>query len=106
MERDFFWDYIPFWVMTYTLAALAWTCVGRFLLGLMVPAGWSNYIWVAFRGLTDWAVRLVAAITPQVVPEGGLILLTAAWLFVLRVVLSLIMLRAGWAPVITPVGAS
>lgn len=102
MRPDFFWDYIPFWVMNYTLAVLVWTCVGRFLLGLIVPPDWNNYIWRTFKHGTEWVVRGVRVITPQIVPDRFVVLLTAVWLYVLRVVLSIAMLQAGWAPSVTP----
>jgi hypothetical protein len=106
MQSSFFWNYVPFWVMTYTLAVLTWTCVGRFTLGLFVPEEWNNYIWRAFKLGTDWVVRPVRFVTPRIVPDRPVLLLTAIWLYALRVVASVVMLQAGLAPVVTPGGAS
>ncbi len=95
-------DHLPFWVMSYTLAVVGWTCVGRFLLGLFLPPDSPNYIWRAFRALTDWAVRAVSVVTPQAVPVPLLVPITALWVFVLRGVLSLAMLAAGMVPSLGP----
>ena len=62
--NDFFWGYLPFWIWAYGLAVVAWTCLGRFMLGFMVPPNSGNYIWRAFRFLTDWAIALIRLITP------------------------------------------
>lgn len=101
-QSDVFLDYLPFWLMSYTLAVVGWTCVGRFLLGLFVPPDSPNYIWRAFRALTEWAVRAVSVVTPLAVPGPLLVPITAVWVFFLRGVLGLAMLAAGMVPVIGP----
>lgn len=94
-QSDFFWGYLPFWLWTYSLAVIAWTCVGRFMLGFIVPHDSPNYIWRWFRRLTDWPTRLFGLITPRYVEPRYLPLVTMYWCFLLR--------YAGW-PVFAALG--
>ena len=34
-QSDFFWSYLPYWVVAYGLAIIGWTCVGRFLMSAL-----------------------------------------------------------------------
>jgi hypothetical protein len=81
---NYFWGYLPFWAWTYGLAVIAWTCLGRFFLGFIVPPDSPNYIWRWFRRLTDWAVTLVDFITPRAITPRFLPLVTMYWFFLLR----------------------
>ena len=80
----FFWGYLPFWIWAYGLAVVAWTCMGRFLLGFMVPPNSANYIWRGFRFLTDWAIALIRLITPRFIGERYMPLVTMYWFFFIR----------------------
>jgi hypothetical protein len=80
----FFWGYLPFWIWAYGLAVVAWTCLGRFLLGFMVPPNSGNYIWRGFRFLTDWAIALVRLITPHFIAQRYMPLVTMYWFFLIR----------------------
>ena len=82
--NDFFWGYLPFWIWAYGLAVVAWTCLGRFMLGFMVPPHSANYIWRAFRFLTDWAIALVRLITPHYIAQRYMPLVTMFWFFLIR----------------------
>ena len=93
-----FWEAWYFHLPNYLLAAIMYTLVGRFLLGLLVPQGWDNYIWKNFCRLTDWAIATTAFITPRVVPDPVLLLLAAYWFFLLRGFFWVGMVAAGWAP--------
>jgi uncharacterized protein YggT (Ycf19 family) len=75
------------WVLAidYVFAALIWTLLGRFLLGLFVPDGWDNYIWRFFRRLTDPVLGLVARVTPSFMVDALLPLVAVWWLIVFRV---------------------
>lgn len=97
-EPHFLLGYLPFWLATYALAAVGWTCIGRFLMQWVVPPDSSNYIWRAFRWLTDWAVAAARLLVPRAVSPHFLPLVAAFWLFVLRISLGVAMLAAGWAP--------
>ncbi|HYG88965.1 MAG TPA: YggT family protein [Azospirillum sp.] len=97
-QSDFFLGYLPFWIVTYVLSVVGWTCLGRFLLSFFVPPDSTLYIWRAFRLLTDWVVRAVAVITPRMVPPILLAPIAAIWVFLVRAVASLAMLAAGMVP--------
>jgi len=97
-QPDFLLGHLPFWIVTYVLSAVAWTCLGRFLLSFFVPPDSTLYIWRAFRWITDWAVAAAAAVTPRVVPPILLAPIAAVWIFVLRIGASLAMLSAGMVP--------
>ena len=105
-QPDFLLGYLPFWIVVYGLAIVAWTCVGRFLLGFFVAPDSQNYIWRVFRLLTDWAVRAAAFITPRIVHPILLTPIAALWLFVARAIISVAMLAAGLAPSISATGAA
>jgi hypothetical protein len=73
---------VLFSVLNYGLAAVIWSCVGRFLLSWFVPALQpGNYIWRGFVLVTEWAVRGFAAITPSYVAPILLPLVAAFWLY-------------------------
>lgn len=97
-----FWQYWYFHVPNYVLAALIYTLLGRFVLGLFVPAEWENYIWRTFLRLTDWVVRLAAYLTPMMVPRFLLPPIAAFWLFVARAVLAVVLIATGLGPELTP----
>jgi uncharacterized protein YggT (Ycf19 family) len=82
-----YWYYhIP----NYVLAALIWTLIGRFLLGLFVPPDWDNYIWRFFRTVTDPVLRITARLTPSFMVEGLLPLVAVFYLFLLRILLQVV----------------
>ncbi|HYE51501.1 MAG TPA: hypothetical protein VEB20_18015 [Azospirillaceae bacterium] len=97
-QPHFFWDYIPFWTMTYLLAAVGWTCFGRFLLAFLMGPDSPNYIMRGFRLVTEWAVRGAALITPRIVPPLLLLPVAGLWVFTLRFLLATMMLQAGMVP--------
>jgi YggT family protein len=71
----------------YLLAALMYTLLGRFVLGLFMPAGTSSYVWRVFVRLTDPVLAVVRPITPAAVPQPVLLLFAAIWMLLLRVAL-------------------
>ncbi|TAD87123.1 MAG: hypothetical protein EAZ99_18605 [Alphaproteobacteria bacterium] len=100
-STDFLVSFIPFWIVTYGLAVLAWTFIGRFLLGMWLPPNTSNYIFRFFRLLTDWPLMVVSAMTPRIVPQPFVLLCAAYWCFVLRYVAFVLFFLSGMAPSIT-----
>jgi hypothetical protein len=101
-ESHFFWGYLPFWIINYGLAVVAWSCVGRFLLAFFVPSLQpTNYIWRAFVALTEWAVQLARLVTPSYVRPIFLVLIAAFWVFHLRFAAFFAMAAAGLTPSIT-----
>lgn len=87
-----------YFVPTYLLAALMWTLLGRFVLGLFVPEDWPNYIWQFFRRTTDPVLALVARITPRFMVEGLMPLVAVFWVAVARILFHLVMYRLGLTP--------
>ena len=83
-QPDLFWGYLPFWIVVYGTAVVAWTCLGRFALSFLVAPDSQNYIWRGFGWITAWPLRVVRVITPALIGARGLMLATAFWFFVLR----------------------
>jgi uncharacterized protein YggT (Ycf19 family) len=79
------------WILAvdYLFAALIYTMIGRFILGLFVPANWQNYIWQFFRRVTDPVLALVERITPSFMIEPLLPLVAVWWLLVARVLFNI-----------------
>ncbi|MBL8672622.1 MAG: YggT family protein [Alphaproteobacteria bacterium] len=97
-QGHFFWSYVPFWLVNYGLAILAWTLVGRFMLSFMVAPDSRNYIWRWFRRLTDWLLPWIMFITPYAMPRTFVLPAAAVWVFVVRAAIVISMVGAGWAP--------
>ena len=93
-----FANYWYFHLPNFILAALMYTMLGRFLLGLMVDADSPNYIWRFFCRLTDPVVAVIAVVTPKAAPPALLWLLGFVWMFWLRVVLHYTLLLLNLAP--------
>ena len=64
----FFLEYWYYNIPNYILAALIYTVLGRALLGMFVPDQWDNYIWKAFRNITNPVMYAAHLITPSAVP--------------------------------------
>ena len=82
----------------FVLAALMYTMLGRFLLGLMVDADSPNYIWRFFCRFTDPVIGVIAIVTPKVTAPAVLWLFGFVWMFWLRVVLHYTLLVLDLAP--------
>ena len=96
-----FWAYWYFHIPNYLLAALVYTLLGRFVLGLFVPQDWSNYIWRFFRRLTDPVLAVVRVITPRLVHDMFLPLVAVFWILVLRVLYWMLLYQWNLTPSIT-----
>jgi YggT family protein len=68
------------------------------LLGLIVDADSTNYIWRFFCRLTDPVIALVAAVTPKATAPVIISLFGVVWLFWLRVLLLNLLLAFGAVP--------
>ena len=97
-----FWDYWYFHLPNYALAALMWTTLGRFVLGLFVPLDWDNYIWRMFRRLTDPILTATGWITPRFVPYTLLPPIAVFWIIVLRFAFFILMFKLGLNPPALP----
>lgn len=101
METNIVLDYLPFTIVTYGTAVVAWSCAGRFVLEMFIPPQSDNYILKWFQRLTDWAVLLVRFITPAFFHTRYLLLITFYWTFVVRFILTTILLAYGMVPLIS-----
>jgi hypothetical protein len=90
--------YWYFHLPNFVLAALMYTLLGRVLLGLIMDAHSSNYIWRFFSRVTDPVVAIVALATPKAAAPVVLWLFGFVWLFWLRVAFHYVLLLAGAAP--------
>lgn len=66
------------------LAALMYTLVGRYVLGLVFSSRPDAVILRVFNDVTNPVLRIVRAITPMVVPSGLVLVFAIAWLLALR----------------------
>lgn len=82
----------------FVLAALMYTMLGRFLLGLMVDPDSPNYIWRFFCRFTDPVIGVIAMVTPKVTVPAVLWLFGFVWMFWLRVALHYTLLVLNLAP--------
>lgn len=80
----------------YVLAALMYTLVGRFLLALFVAPDSRNYIMRAFVRLTDPVLAVTGVVTPRVVPLMLALIFAVFWLFLARVILTIVFVHNGW----------
>lgn len=92
------WNYWYFHIPNFILAALFYTLIGRLVLGMFVPEDWNNYLWRAFRRLTDPVVFAVRWITPSTLPRTVVMLFALLWLMAARVVLALSLDAFGLLP--------
>ena len=93
-----FASYWYFHLPNFVLAALMYTMLGRFLLGLMVDADLPNYIWRFFCRITDPVLAGLTIVTPKVTPPAVLWLFGFVWMFWLRVVFHYTLLLLNLAP--------
>lgn len=75
-----------------------YTLLGRVLLGLVLDANSTNYIWRFFCRITDPVVAAVAIVTPKAAVPAVVWLFGVVWLFWLRVALLWLFLIATTGP--------
>ncbi|WP_029006880.1 hypothetical protein [Azospirillum halopraeferens] len=92
--------FLPFWFLSYVLAAFGWLCVARFAWERVGPADPRHPVSRTLRMATDWLVAIAALVTPRAVPPVLLVPLAAAWVFFVRGTLSVVVLMGilhpGW----------
>ncbi len=101
---DIWWSYWYFHLGNYILAALMYTMIGRFMLGVIVAPDSSNYIWRWFRRLTDPILIPIAFITPAYVAPKYLPPIAAYWLGIARLLYYILLYGLGLAPTLAPHG--
>lgn len=87
-----------FHIPNLVLAALIYTLVGRYILELVFSKKQDATILVVFRQITDPVVRLVRTVTPKIVPDGLVVILSVVWLMAIRIFLYLTVIAAGVKP--------
>jgi hypothetical protein len=96
MPTQSFFAHWYFHVPNLILTVLMYALIGRYILSLVLPA---HAVAVRiFSRVTDPVVRGVGAITPRVVPGGGVILFAIVWLFAARIALFLGLVLMGFRP--------
>jgi hypothetical protein len=103
---NFLLDFPVFWLFVYGVAVVQWTCIGRFMLGGVLPMDSRNYIWRWFRLLTDWVMYAMTFVTPIYVRPIWLPLIAFFWLGFIRLVGSMVLFKLGLAPTISGGGGS
>ncbi len=101
---NFVFDYPVFFLFVYGIAVVQWTCIGRFLLGAILPMDSPNYIWRWFRLLTDWVVAAMRYVTPIYVRPLWIPLIAFFWLGLVRLVGSFVLFKLGLAPTLSTAG--
>lgn len=97
MSESFFTHWY-FHVPNMIMAALIYTLVGRYLLELFFARKQEAVILKAFRQVTDPVVRFIRMLTPAIVPDGLVVVLSIVWLMALRMFLYLTIIAAGVKP--------
>lgn len=90
--------YWYFHLPNFVMAALMYTMLGRFLLGLMVDADSPNYVWRFFCRITDPVIAAVSIVTPRITHPAVVWLFGFVWMFWLRVAFHYTLLLLNLAP--------
>lgn len=77
------------------LAAMMYTLLGRFVMGLFMAPDSQMVLWRVFCQITDPVLKAVGALTPQIVPPPLVLVFAVVWLLVLRMVLFLTLMTFG-----------
>ena len=93
-----FWAHWYIHIPNFALAAVAYTLVGRFVLGLFVPENWDNYIWRFFRLITDPFVKVVRFVTPQLLSHTIVVVFGILWLMAIRLAYLVTLINLGLGP--------
>lgn len=93
-----FLTYWYFHIPNLAMAALIYTLIGRYLLGLLFARKPDVVILKVFASVTDPIVKVVRVLTPAIVPNGLVIVFAVAWLMALRLFWFLTCVAAGMKP--------
>ncbi|WP_333825010.1 hypothetical protein [Pinisolibacter sp.] len=87
-----------FHLPNFLLAAAIYTLIGRYLLSVFFGVDSDRVLMRVFRNVTDPILKVVAAVTPKIVPRGLVMVFAVAWLMALRMALFLGFALTGLAP--------
>jgi len=93
-----FFTYWYFHIPNFILAALIYTLIGRYLLGLLFSKKPEAVILRVFESITNPILKVVRFITPAVVPNGLVLVFAVAWLMAARMFWFLTCVAAGMSP--------
>lgn len=94
-------SFLTFWyfhIPNLAMAALIYTLIGRYLLGLFFAKQPDAVILKVFSSVTDPVVGVVRVITPAIVPQALVVVFAIAWLMALRLAWFLTCVAAGMKP--------
>lgn len=77
------------------LAVLMYTMVGRFVMSLFIGKDNPMVLWRTFVQITDPVLKAVRVITPGIVPNGLVLVLSVIWLYWLRVAIFVLFIVYG-----------
>ena len=95
---DSFLQHWYFHIPNLLMAAMIYSLAGRYLLELFFARQPDAVILRVFRSVTDPLLRLVRLVTPQIVPNGVVIVFAVAWLMAGRLFWFLTCVAAGMRP--------
>jgi len=87
-----------FHLPNFILAAAIYTLIGRYLLSLFFGADSDRVVMRVFRNVTDPILKVVALVTPKIVPRGLILIFAIVWLLALRMILFITFAIAGLRP--------
>lgn len=96
MPTQSFFAHWYFHLPNLILTVLMYALIVRYILSLLLPA--DAVIVRIVNGVTHPVVRGVGAITPRIVPAGGILLFAIVWLFAARIALFLGLVLMGFRP--------
>jgi uncharacterized protein YggT (Ycf19 family) len=94
-------DNASYWLFTlpnFFLAAALYTLIGRYVLSLIFKPDSDVVLFKVFNQITNPILRSVRAITPEMVPNGLVLVFSIFWLLLLRILLLVAALTFGFAP--------
>lgn len=91
-------QYWPFHTINYLLAVVAYTLVGRAILGIFVAQTSDFFVMRFFRHVTEPFIRLFRPVTPGFLHPFAVPFYVAFWIFALRLIFGIAMLKYGFAP--------
>lgn len=94
MDNGFWTFQIP----NIVLAALMYTMIGRIILSFLFRARPDAVIVKVFSQVTNPVARVVRLVTPRLVPDPLVLVLSVFWLLAARMVLFLVTALLGVAP--------
>ncbi len=88
-----------FHIPNMAMAALMYTLMGRYVLGLLFSKKPDAVILRVFSSVTDPVLKLVRLITPAIVPSGLVLVFAIGWLMALRLIWFIVCVSAGMRPI-------